>query len=310
MYQKLLIPIEGGEASKAVVRFAKKLAGKGANARVLNVLVNETTMFYADLLSIDHLTEAANSMLGAMIDEFGSKDFGMDRAIHQGTVEECVLEEVKEWNPDLVVMGSHGRKGFQRLLLGSEVQRVLRHTTKPLCIVKGKAAQRDGELQRIVLATDLGEATGAAREAFADLLRDAKKRGLDIHGEVLHVFESDPWFLPTSVVAVPGGGYSMPVVTSEVEKRIEERRHEIRDELAAIVKPWVDEGLQVTTKMFEGQAWNRIAEYVEQEHVDLLVLGSHHYGGFDRLMLGSIAEKTLRAVECPVLLIPSPEAAD
>lgn len=310
MFHKLLLPIEGGEASKAIVRFAKKLAAPRADARVMNVIVNETTMFYADLLSLDHLTEAATAMLEETVAEFASPEFHLDHVLHQGTVDDCVREEIQSYEPDLVVMGSHGRKGLQRLLLGSEVTRVMRHTTKPICIVKGEAAQRQEPLSRIALATDLGEATTAAREAFVGLLRNAKAAGRSLHGDVIHVFESDPWFLPSSIVAVPGGGYSLPIVTSEVEKRIAERRSEIEAELDEITKPWRDEGLDVTTHMLEGQAWERLAEYVEREHIDLLVLGSHHYGSFDRLMLGSIAEKTLRAVDCPVLLLPSPEAND
>ena len=301
MFKKLLIPVELGEEASSIVRFAKTLAGPGAQVRLLHVLVNETTLFYADLLSREDFTKGVKQRFEDLKTEFHAPgSFEVEGEIRQGmTVSECIAAEIETYDPDVVVMGSHGRRGLQRWLLGSDVQRVVRETTKPICMVKGEV-KSSAALKHVALATDFSATTRLATDRFLDLVR-----GSGAHGHIINVFESDPWFTVGHTVAVPGGGYSMPVVGKEVEARVQKRREELREELEALATTSREGGLQITSKLLEGQAWELLAEYVEREKIELLVLGSHHYGGFDRLMLGSVAEKTLRAVGCPVLVVAS-----
>lgn len=301
MFQKLLIPVELGPEAGSIVRFAKKIAAAGAQVRLLHVLVNETTLFYADLLSREEFTNGVQKRFDELKAEFHEAGrFEVEGEIRQGmTVSECIAAEIETYDPDVVVMGSHGRRGLKRWLLGSDVQRVVRETKKPVCMVKGDTATAD-PLKQVALATDFSPTTKLAEGSFLDLLRSS-----GAHGHIVNVFESDPWFTIGHTVAVPGGGYSMPVVGKEVEARVEKRREELRTELDELATRARSSGLEVDSQLLEGQAWEMLAEFVEKEKVELLVLGSHHYGGFDRLMLGSVAEKTLRSVGCPVLVVAS-----
>ena len=305
MFRKLLVPVELGASSRAVAASAKQLAAPGAQIRLVHVLVNDTTLFYADLLDLPHITRAAQAELDQLAAHLGDgTEFEVETVVREGIVHKIVAEETKDFGPDLVVTGTHGRSMLGRLLLGSVVQRLIRDSVQPICVVKGEP--KEGALSRIALATDFGSATRAAHDAFLDL---AKQSGAK--ADVIHVFRSDHWLATGQAYAgLEGAAYPMSVTWEQVEERVRQRRVECTQELERISEKLRAEGVDVTTHLRDGEPWSEIEDLVQAEGIELVVLGSHHFKGFDRFVLGSIAEKTLRALECSVLLVPNPVEAD
>src|SRR5215510_9310288 len=62
----------------------------------------------------------------------------------KGKIYEQIVEEAREWKADLIVLGSHGRTGAERLLLGSDAEQVARHTDVPVLLVRQKDADANG----------------------------------------------------------------------------------------------------------------------------------------------------------------------
>ena len=66
-----------------------------------------------------------------------------------------------------------------------------------------------------------------------------------------------------------------------------------------------DEGATVETAVLEGYAHEKILEYARENDIDLVAMGTHGYGGFKRMLLGSVTDRIIRSGELPVLVIPS-----
>jgi nucleotide-binding universal stress UspA family protein len=153
MYRRILVPVDGSDTSRAGLRQALGLAkGQGARVRVLNV-VDERLVIPA----MDGYPVADMGMLIASMREAGEKaltgaerlaarlDVRADTVLVESrgrAVSDLILDAAKKWRADLIVMGTHGRRGLNRLLLGSDAERVLRETPVPVMLIRAGEARR------------------------------------------------------------------------------------------------------------------------------------------------------------------------
>jgi nucleotide-binding universal stress UspA family protein len=146
MYRRILVPVDGSTASNIGRTQAIGLAQtQGARLRFLNVL-DESLGFSSPDIAAVNMGELLKSMreLGEKsVQEAASlavkKGLRADAAVLPSRgrrASDVILEEAKKWRADLIVMGTHGRRGFNRLLLGSDAERVLRDTPVPLLLVR------------------------------------------------------------------------------------------------------------------------------------------------------------------------------
>lgn len=151
MYKRIVVPVDGSPTSALGLRHAIGLAkDQGARLRVLNVLddasVAQSVGVYA-VTDVSSLLEsmrtaglAALDQATALAQKHGVKT---DASMLEGRgrhVSDAILEEMKKWRADLIVMGTHGRRGLNRLLLGSDAERVLREAPVPVLLVRGEQA--------------------------------------------------------------------------------------------------------------------------------------------------------------------------
>ncbi|MEG0676213.1 MAG: universal stress protein [Comamonas sp.] len=147
MYNRILIATDGTELSDKAVRAGIELAAlSGASVVALKVVSHypRSYMEGTDLQDIkeakrieEQWTEQAQVLLG------GIKNLGQEHkvsvtpeVVHSDLVAESIVETAKKRDCDLIVMASHGRKGLQRLLLGSETQHVLTHSHTPVLVLR------------------------------------------------------------------------------------------------------------------------------------------------------------------------------
>ena len=149
MYRRLLVPIDGSATSTRGLREATGLAkAQGARLRLLNVLDERFFMTGAEGYAMTNIDELMASMRaeGRKVLEAASKV-----ALRQGVkvdasvvesgvrpVSDVILDEARTWRADLIVMGTHGRRGVNRLLLGSDAERVLRSAPVPVLLVRAE----------------------------------------------------------------------------------------------------------------------------------------------------------------------------
>ena len=144
-YKQILVPVDGSQISFSAVKKAAQIAKAFGGQLTLISLVAEDPLtdadfYYSSAIMKEYFVQAHENATKALAEalEF-SKAEGVDAQtlVIKGQVSaEGIAETATELKADLIVMGSHGRKGFQKMLMGSFAQDVLRNTELPVLIVK------------------------------------------------------------------------------------------------------------------------------------------------------------------------------
>jgi nucleotide-binding universal stress UspA family protein len=150
MYGKILVPVDGSETSTRGLDEAIKIAkAQGSQLRLVHI-VNEFILnytyapgLYAENL-IDSLVKAGREVLDTAEKAAKCEGVKADTVLIEsigGVAADLILAQVKVWQPDLIVMGTHGRRGLARLALGSDAEQVVRAATVPVMLVRGVEQQ-------------------------------------------------------------------------------------------------------------------------------------------------------------------------
>lgn len=201
----------------------------------------------------------------------------------------AILNYAAQHDVDLIVLGTHGRRGVRRLLLGSVAEEVVRRADRPVLTVR-QARQTEGEalaVERILVPVDFST---YAKEA----LRYAREvAGLyDARIDLLHVIEEN--LHPAFYV---GGVQSIYDIEPDIEEKALERLRAFYGEVGA------DEGPEMQEHVMSGRAARQIAQFAEEEGSDLIVMSTHGRTGLEHFLLGSVAEKVVRHVSAPVFTV-------
>jgi nucleotide-binding universal stress UspA family protein len=145
MYQKILVPIDGSEASQRGLQEAIKLA-KSTGAKLQLVHVVDELLFEPGIISrepYDQLIESLRVSGARILEQAQSvtREAGVEFGTELietvgGRVPALIIEAVRRVNADVIVMGTHGRRGVKRLLMGSDAEMVLRSSPVPVLFVR------------------------------------------------------------------------------------------------------------------------------------------------------------------------------
>lgn len=150
MYQKILVPIDGSTASLQGLHEALSIArGLGATVRVLHVVdefVADSSLgpgsYYEE--SVKALREGGKATLTEAA-EFARARGAEPETLLIDTIgrraADVIIEQARDWGAELIVMGTHGRRGVRRLLLGSDAELVVRQAPVPVLLVRERAAE-------------------------------------------------------------------------------------------------------------------------------------------------------------------------
>lgn len=208
-----------------------------------------------------------------------------ERRVTHASAAEGILEYATEYDVGLIVLGTHGRRGVRRLVLGSVAEEVGRRATCPVLTI-GRAPTTPDALDggRLLVPIDFSEHQVRLLAHACELAR-----AYDMTMTLCHVLELEG--LPDLYRA-----YADPpepgVLASQTESILEGRADEFRDR-----------GLEVNVEVRSGHAADTILSVAEDGDVDLLAIATHGRSGVERVLLGSVAEKVLRHAHCPVFTV-------
>jgi nucleotide-binding universal stress UspA family protein len=209
-----------------------------------------------------------------------------ERGISAG---ETILDYAKDKGIDLIVMGTHGRRGLGHLLLGSVAEEVVRHAQCPVMTVREKEKPKAPRaLARILVPVDFSEHSGSALAHAREIAASYESKL-----QVLHVIEETvhPGFYVT-------GKTSIYDLRPDIGKRTQDAMKKLLDETPG---PEVEAGFFTA----DGRAHKAILEFAEKKKSDLIVIATHGLTGLQHLLLGSTAEKVVRRARCPVFTVKS-----
>lgn len=148
MYERILVPVDGSSTSDIALREAIKLAsGQKAELRIVYVIEDVVPMWDMEFLSINEIREAIRqtgrrvlAKAGAMVREAGIKaETKLIETRSPGErIASLIAAEAKAWPADLIVIGTHGRRGVDHLLMGSVAEGVVRASLVPVLLIRGK----------------------------------------------------------------------------------------------------------------------------------------------------------------------------
>ena len=153
MYTRILVPIDGSPTASLGLDEAIGLAAdEHARLRLLNVIDEGILLpaLYAYPIGdpgdvIDSLRVSGKKALTAAAARAAKRGVATESAqleSHLHPVSDAILADARKWRADLIVMGTHGRRGLNRLILGSDAERVLRDAPVPVLLVRGVQAKR------------------------------------------------------------------------------------------------------------------------------------------------------------------------
>jgi len=281
--QRLLTATDFSVRSELAVKRAALLCGQfKAKLQILHVVDDDRP---ADV--VEQGTRQAASLLHAMaetiLNESGKEPESIVKA---GDPFEQIVQVATDNDADLIAMGSHRKRILRDVFVGTTIERVMRTGHHPVLMVN---AEPEGPYRRIMVATDMSEASANALAAARSLgLFDGARVSL------VHAFEP----LAKSMMIYAN------VEREKIEDHVAHEASETRRKLTEFFDKLQLSELRCNLHLAEGPAFRTIKEFVDKEQPDLLVIGTRGLSGAKRILLGSVADAILRKIECDILAVP------
>jgi nucleotide-binding universal stress UspA family protein len=286
-YTRILVAVDGSEVSQPALREAVRLAGLMKATLCIAHGVNEVTTNVDNSQEREEFlrprVEAGRALLkqaAALATQAGTRVqehlLEID-AMGRGRLAEAVVHEAETCGADLIVVGTHARRGVSHLLLGSVAEGIVRIAPKPVLVVTSGAASSEAQDKRYGKVLVAVDGTPVSEPALDEAIRLAQV--LELSLRVVHAAD-----------AASGGSGAAQQVLEAAQSKAQEA------------------GVQVETQLLEaargaGSIAGAVAADAERWPADLLVVGTHGRHGLDRLRLGSVAEDIVHRAPAPVLLV-------
>lgn len=292
MPKQILVAIDFTDGSRAALDYGSFLARRiGAHLTALHVT---PTYFSADPLPAfpepapldPERQRRVLDQLSAFLTPPGSTQPVGKGVVRDGDPADEILAQAAECAADLVVLGTHGRRGFERWILGSVTERLVRRTERPVLTVPASAGP--AQLDRVLCAVDLSPASAGVLE-FAAGIAHAASSPL----QVLYVASDTHWYEPWPIAGIDIEAVRQAVAVSA------------RERLAELVGRIVPASVPAELRVAFGNAPREITR-ASGEAAGLVVIGASATSAVDRFFFGSTAQHVLRSGVGPVLLYRHP----
>jgi nucleotide-binding universal stress UspA family protein len=208
--------------------------------------------------------------------------------VTEGIPPQEIVRQAKSLPADLLVMGTHGRSGFERLFLGSVTEKVLRSTHVPVLTVPPPVERVGSVLYKTILCPI--EFSDSSTRALEYALRLAEET--DAHLILLHVIEA-----MTDETRL--GEISHFTVPEYYRHLKDDARARLKSALPDEARVWCTPEERVVF----GKAHHTILQLAEEVNADLIVMGVHGAGALNRRLFGSTTHRVIREAHCPVLTL-------
>jgi len=288
--KSILCPVDFSDFSVAAYRYSLSLA-EYYKAKLLALHVAELRKYpfadygayEADFANFSRaICEGGQKRLQEFIKKHSAGIIRPEFVVYQGNASDCILSCAQEQNVEIIVMGTHGRRGFDRLVLGSATDRVMRKAPCPVLVVSNPshnvlATGPDGRhrLSRILLCTDF---SSHSESAVAYAISVVREYGAEL--TMLHVAESAPD--PANAEATIA---------------------ELARELSKLISENECKHLNVRMLVRFGKPYEEIGRHATEMQANLIIMTARGGDAVDRAIFGSTTYRVIQLGPCPVLAI-------
>lgn len=287
MLGKILCPVDYSAPSQAALRVAARLAAATGSELIVS------HAFHFPVVAAANETPLPGTSIKLVLDD---EKRGLDAAAHEARQlgATTVTSEFLEGSPwhqlvdlgaarqvDLIVIGTHGRTGLKRLVIGSVAEKVARHAESSVLVVRGNP---DGpHFDHVLCPVDLSEDSSQIVERAEQL---AQPNGIGI--DLLHALQ-----LPLAATGDPMLVEHITAMDARASAELERYADEVRNRKRVAVR----------SEVLTGNPSELILAKAEEDRtIDLIAVGSHRRSGLKRLVMGSVAENLVRHAPCSVLV--------
>ncbi len=293
VYRKVLIPLDGSPLAEQVFAYVQQLASPSTTALVLVTIV-ETWRFvpYLDGLSaqisLGPVRGIAETYLARQYEQWQSLGYQVHTHLGEGDAAQEILRVAESSGADLIAMTTHGRSGFERWSLGSVAERVIQGAKLPVLLVREAMEVSGGQLQRLLVPLDgsplaeqvLPQAQALAQATDAQILLLQVIQSLD-EGNQKILFKDK----------------------AQVDALYKNWCAGAEKYLCQVAQAYRKAGISSDYQVLFGDPDKVICNTVTDESVDLIVMSTHGRSGLSRWYYGSVANKVMRNVTAPLLLL-------
>jgi nucleotide-binding universal stress UspA family protein len=289
-FARILCPIDFSETAARALSYALAFARwYGAHLDVVYVMDGSD----ADEPPTD---EDALSRIGEHLPQAGGTPVTVSRLVEHGRPHRRIVRLALDRRSDLLVMGTHGRGGFNRLLLGSVTEKVVREAPCPVLTVPPMApvkSDQDVRFERILCPTDFSPSAAKALRVALELQRQS---GGTL--TVLHAVEyMDPY---TREYAESEGASSPP---PELGRHLSHWTEQVRRRLHHELEKETDLPPGIEEVVVTNRAYKAVLQRAAAAGAQLIVMGAQGHDSLDLMLYGSTTQHVVRAAACPVLTV-------
>lgn len=277
--RRILVPTDLSDFSKSAARWATMLHDR-LGSRITLLYANEPyvpfDIFEGPAAYVLQNRPEFRRRVAEELDKFASECFPngesfVDTLVVDDDPARAILDTVKTVDADLILMGTHGRRGWRRALLGSVTEQVVRATERPLLSVPAPPLAATGPSIGTILCPV--NFTNIGRQALEEAVALAE------------VFAAEL------------------VIVHVVDRADEPPLAHLEEDFAAWVEPGVRQRCKYAQVVARGDAAEQILEIANQTSVDLIVIGAQHRRFSDTTILGTTTERVVRFARQPVWTI-------
>jgi len=285
----ILCPVDFSEFSLRAYLHALLLA-QHYNAKVVALHVVELWKYpFADYAACEAdyakfssaLNEGGAVKLREFVQKHAQPGIEPELAVNQGNASDLILSFAQAENIDLIVMGTHGRRGFDRLVLGSTTDRVMRRSCCPVLAISKPPQNATQEvyqahhLSRILYCSDFSENSERALNYAISVTAE-----YDCELTLLHVIEG-----------VPRSANKDDLLRMCTER------------LDKLIPSEVGKTLNVNTAVRTGKAYEQIVQHATEAQMDMVIMAARGADALDRAVFGSTTYRVIQLGPCPILVV-------
>jgi nucleotide-binding universal stress UspA family protein len=291
---KLIVcPIDFSEFSIRAYHYAVSLAEHYRAKLVAQHIVELWRYPYADYAASQGdyqefwraLREGGEERLREFVKKHTHDEIQPELLVHEGIAADSILSFAQARKADVIVMGTHGRRGFDRLVLGSVTDRVMRTAPCPVLAISklphdfmaaGEERRQVHHLSRILFCTDFSENSERALNYAISATAE-----YDAELALLHVLEDVPSPLKTEE--------TIAIATEQLNKLVPQEERKT---------------LKTKTAVRIGKSYEQIIQFALEAQIDMVTMGVSGRGALDRAVFGSTTYRVIQLGPCPVLAVP------
>lgn len=292
-FKTVVVPLDGSELAELVLPHLPNIAPPNQVTVALAQVIEPGRYALGGLdfsvpTLLDILREGAREYLARQAEALHARGYRVTTHVLVGDPAFAILDLAEELHADLIAMTTHGRTGFMRLALGSVAERILQKASAPVLLVRERMDPARTTIKRILAPLD-GSVLAEQALAPAQSLAHA-------HAATLILLRVAP-------VLDEGGKQILFADEAAANAQIEQWRADAETYLHELAAGLNQAGIHTETRVALGNPADVIYNTIDDDAIDLVVMGTHGRTGLKRWYFGSVADKVLRGAKCPVLMV-------